>query len=118
MFTDASMTGWGVVCDETVIYGKFPEKVQDKHINTLEMWTIYKGLSYFKKMLAGQHVTIFTDNLTCAYTLNNRKTVNKDKLQVLKYIEELLEIHNITFNIVYVATQSNPADAPSRNFEK
>ncbi len=64
LFTDASNTGWGAVCGETTIPGKFSPEEKSLTINTKELLAIWKGIKYFEDKLVGKSFLVHSDNTT------------------------------------------------------
>ena len=60
MQTDASLTGWGVVCKEQKASGLWSPQEKQLHINTLELKAIMFGVNLFS--MPNTHVLIQTDN--------------------------------------------------------
>ena len=61
--TDASLTGWGAVCNGISIGGSWNMEERKLHINILELWAIYLGLRAFTKDKAVKAIHFQVDNI-------------------------------------------------------
>lgn len=62
--TDASLKGWGAVCDSMSTGGPWTTREAKHHINYLEMLAAFLGLKSFVKDERDMHVRIRLDNTT------------------------------------------------------
>ncbi len=60
--TDASLTGWGAVCQGRPAHGTWTEAQRGWHINRLELLAVFLALQHFSRLLNGRHVLVRTDN--------------------------------------------------------
>ena len=72
--TDASMTGWGAVWNETSIGGHWSESEGKHHINYLELLAIYNAITMLFKNATSKHIRVYSDNTTAVYSLTNMGT--------------------------------------------
>jgi hypothetical protein len=71
MQTDASMIGWDALLESKETRGRWSITEAKKHINYLEMSSVYFALKSFKDKIKGKHVNIFCDNSTAVAYINN-----------------------------------------------
>ena len=70
IFTDSSLTGYGAFCEGEGIQGEWPEKMQNLHINVLEMHAALIALKHFTKHVRGVHILMKVDNTTTLSYIN------------------------------------------------
>lgn len=68
--TDASMKGWGGVCEEKVVNGRWKGQEQYLHINALEMLAVFNTLTHLFGGLTGVHFKVQSDNTTTVTYIN------------------------------------------------
>src|SRR6185437_1507336 len=71
LYTDASISGWGVSRENCVIHGRWSKQEQQHHINILELTAILFAIKTFKD-IRDQMVMIRTDNTTCVAYINHQ----------------------------------------------
>ena len=71
MQTDASVIGWGAVLESKETRGRWSITEAKKHINYLEMLSVYFALKSFKDKIKGKHVTVLCDNSSAVAYINN-----------------------------------------------
>ena len=113
--TDASQTGWGGVIStpekqETSDYWSKDEMMFD--IATREAIAVNKVLQAFSDCRVDLHVLI--DNLAVMYAWNNQGGKGRDLNNAIKALFFTTMDLNILLHMLYVPSQKNPADAPSR----
>ena len=69
--TDASMLGWGAVCDNVSTGGLFNHEEANCHINVLELKAVLFGLKALCRNLYDRHIKILADNTTPVHAINN-----------------------------------------------
>ncbi|KAF0027027.1 hypothetical protein F2P81_019768 [Scophthalmus maximus] len=115
VFTDASLFGWGGMCQAQVIGGTWPEP-PTHHINFLELSTVLKVLHHFAPLLRDQHVLVRTDNKTAAAYINRQGGVRSARL--LETARSLLlwaHANLCSIRAVYIpGKQNQAADLMSR----
>ena len=116
--TDASMTAWGAVCEESCTGGPwFEQEARAMHINELEMLAVFMGLQTFAKDKNNSHIKIFTDNTSTMLCLNKMGSSKSPKLNKLcKCIWEWCISKNIWLSLARIAGRENvEADFQSRH---
>ena len=76
MATDASILGWGTVCNGQSAQSMWTPLETQKHIYELELLAVYFGLKSFLCVLKGKHVCIKSDNSTTVCYLNAMGALN------------------------------------------
>lgn len=113
VYTDASMTGWGIVDGSTVINGLWQQSEKSLHINYLELLVIYFIVT--NPRYQGSSIRIYCDNSTAVSYINHFGGTRSQKLlDLTQKIWTVCLKSNTRINVEYVATMFNPADAPSR----
>lgn len=115
--TDASLSGWGAVCDGNKIGGRWTIHENQSHINELELQAILLALRSFIVKINGKHVKILSDSSTAVSYVTNMggtRSVACDKIarNIWFYCIE----HGVWLTCIHVAGCDNEADEPSRNF--
>ena len=114
---DASLDGWGAVCENTRIGGRWTELEKSHHINYLELLAVFNAIKSFCKHKNNLHVGLKIDN-TCANSyINNMGGIKSqicDKISV--EIWEWCIRHTIWLTADYVPSAENIADIESRSF--
>ena len=119
--TDASLLGWGAVCNNSKAQGKFlPQEIQNNggNINALELLAIKYGLQYFKNLIQGKYILVKCDNTTAvSYIRNMGGTHSYICNEIAKDIWFWCKSKNVWLSITYVPGKSNTSvDFQSRNF--
>ncbi len=70
--TDATLTGWGAVCQGRPAHGTWTEEQRGWHINRLELLAFFLALHNFSRLLNGRHVLVRMDNTTVVLYLNHQ----------------------------------------------
>ena len=115
--TDASQTGWGGVIStpvkrETSDYWSNDEMMLD--ITTREAIAVDKVLHAFKNLVKDCRVDVMIDNLVVMHAWNNQGGKGRDLNNAIKALFFTTMDLNILLHMLYVPSQENPADAPSR----
>ncbi len=87
--TDASNTGWGVLCEGKPTFGHWSKTESGFHINCLEMLAVCRACQFFLPDLIGRHVLIRSDNMSVVSYINHQGGVSSKRLFMLA--ERLLE---------------------------
>lgn len=117
--TDASMIGWGAVCDNTRIGGRWNDSEILFHINYLELLAVWNAIKSFCKNKSNLTVSLRIDN-TCAIAyINNMGGIKSPDCNILarKIWNWCIEKH-IWLTASYVPTSENIADIESRRFNE
>ena len=85
VFTDASLEGWGVVCQNAMYQGKWGH--HSHHINWLELKAVLIALRIFQFTLRGRSVLFLIDNSTAVAYVNRLGGTRSNKL-----LELMLEL--------------------------
>ena len=114
--TDASLKGWGALCDSVAVRGVWSAAQSQLHINHLEMLAVFLALKHFCPALTGQHVLIRTDNTTVVSYIN--KQGGTRSLPLLKLSRSLLlwcSVHFLSLRATHIPGHLNlGADLLSR----
>ncbi|XP_061590737.1 uncharacterized protein LOC133456285 [Cololabis saira] len=70
--TDASPQGWGAVWQKRSVQGVWGPLWRGRHINVLELRTVYLALRHFLPFLRGKHVLVRTDNTSTVFHVNHQ----------------------------------------------
>lgn len=116
IFTDASRTGWGAVCNENRANGQWKENELLFHINYLELLAIFLGLKCFATAASNCSILLRVDNTTAISYINRMGGVRFPHLNKLtKSIWQWCEKRNILIFASYINTNDNiEADEESR----
>ena len=117
IITDASLLGWGAVCDGSRIGGRWSLEEKDHHINYLELLAVYHALRAFCKDKHDLHIQIKTDNVCCQTYINKMGGVKSPLCnEMAKLIWAWAIGKQIWLSAAYIPSKQNPADQNSRNF--
>ena len=117
VITDASLLGWGAVCQNSKIGGRWTENERQKHINELELMAILFALKSFRMLITNKHVKILTDSTTAVFYITNMggiQSITCDKIS--RDIWAFCIENNIWVSCSHIAGKENDADTPSREF--
>ena len=112
--TDASLSGWGVVCGDLTTSGAWSTEEQAHHINWLELMAIWFGVQCF---VEPQHsyVKVFCDNSTAVSYVNNLGGRSTELHRIARSIWEWCLDHHITVEAFHLPGKLNThADSLSR----
>jgi len=120
IFSDASLTGWGVACDDCRTHGHWNETERSHHINYLELLAAFFGLRCFAKDFRNCNILLRLDNTTAIAYINRMGGVRFKKLSNLsKMIWKWCEDREIHIFASYIPSRDNTeADSESRKSEK
>ena len=93
--TDASTTGWGATLEgQATAHGFFSPEIQVRSSNYRELYAVYLALCAFKEKINGQHILLWTDNITTMYYINGQGGPHKHLNKLTKLIFwEVKECH-------------------------
>ena len=116
--TDASMTGWGAVCESQRTNGRWSDSERAQHINVLELKAAFLALKSFLKNQSHKVVCLRMDNTTAVAHVNNKGGTHSPCLLALtlELWQWCLE-RNIMISAQHVPDKLNTiADLESRVF--
>ena len=70
--TDASLQGWGALCEGEAVRGVWSSAQRRLHINHLELLATFLALKHFCPVLMDHHVLVRTDNTTVVSYINRQ----------------------------------------------
>lgn len=117
--TDASNDGWGAVCNNSRIGGRWNDQESVNHINYLELLAASHALRSFCKSSFEFHVQIKSDNSCTVAYINNMGGIKSVKCNELaKTIWLWCMERNIWLSATHVPGIDNEADFMSRHFNE
>lgn len=115
IFSDASTTGWGAICEGKEAKGFWNIQERNKHINFLEIKAALLGLKSFASSKSNSQILLRIDNLTALAYINKMGGIkHKDLHELTKELWEWCRTKEIWVFAEYVASKNNPADLSSR----
>ncbi|VEN50435.1 unnamed protein product [Callosobruchus maculatus] len=116
IFSDASTTGWGVVCNGKKANGFWTESQKTRHINYLELPAAFLGLNQFAKNANKCEILLRIDNTTAIAYINRQGGTRFPALNGLaKKIWQWCEKRQIRVFASYISSSENKeADFESR----
>ncbi|XP_066600023.1 uncharacterized protein [Prorops nasuta] len=116
IFTDASTSGWGAVCDKIQPHGFWTMEERNKHINYLELLAIYNALTSLETLLKGKNALLSVDNTTAVAYVNKMGGVRfKDLNMLARKIWKWAECNKVWMFASYIPSLENTgADSLSR----
>lgn len=115
IYTDASSSGWGAVCKNKQVSGRWKDTEQTKHINFLELMAVSLGLKSFANELTNCAILLRVDNTTAISYVNRMGGIQYPHLNDLaRTIWQWCEQRGLWIFASYVNTKENRADAASR----
>lgn len=116
IFTDASLSGWGAVCNEKRTRGFWNFQQKNFHINVLELLAVEFGLFCFCSSAVNTHVLLRVDNTTAIAYINRYGGCHSTVLQdIAKRIWKWCESRDILLTASYISSHENfIADQESR----
>ncbi|XP_033214398.1 uncharacterized protein LOC117171315 [Belonocnema kinseyi] len=119
IFSDASKSGWGAVCNNQKDSGFWSMSERKLHINFLELKAAFFGLKSLAKNFRNGEILLRIDNTTAVSYINRMGGVQyKDLNKISKEIWQWCEERNISIFASYISSKDNfEADAESRQLE-
>lgn len=116
IFTDASRTGWGAVCENSRINGKWKSDELQFHINYLELLAVFLAVKWFTRNISDCAILLRVDNTTAISYVNRMGGVQFPHLNALsRRIWQWCEERKIWLFASYINTKDNrEADEESR----
>ena len=117
--SDASLQGWGAVCDGTRTGGPWSHAEQEMHINCLELLAATLAVKAFLKDQRGVSVKLQLDNQTAVAYINNMGgTVSPQLTNLSKVLWMWALSKDIVLTAEYIPGSTNcVADAESRTLK-
>lgn len=119
IFSDASPTGWGAVCEGKRCHGHWKKVETSLHINQLELMAAFLGLKCFASEKKNVNILLRIDNTTAIAYVNRMggsRVVDLSKLA--KTIWQWCEARNVWIYASYIRSSENiEADEESRRLE-
>lgn len=108
IFTDASLSGWGAVCNGQKTYGFWKNSESSWHLNRLELLAALFGLKSFMKKLHNCTILLRIDNTTAIAYINRMSGIQYPHLNNLaRQIWQLCEAPNIFVLASYIESSEN-----------
>uniref|UniRef100_A0ABD2WRE4 RNase H type-1 domain-containing protein n=1 Tax=Trichogramma kaykai TaxID=54128 RepID=A0ABD2WRE4_9HYME len=118
IYSDASLTGWGAVCNGEKAHGHWTTLERELHINQLELIAAFFGLRAFAKDCKNCQILLHIDNTTAISYINRMGRVQFIHLnRVAREIWQWCERRNIWIHATYIASKDNVADIESRRLQ-
>uniref|UniRef100_A0A0P6EQZ6 Reverse transcriptase/ribonuclease h/methyltransferase n=1 Tax=Daphnia magna TaxID=35525 RepID=A0A0P6EQZ6_9CRUS len=116
IFSDASLSGWGAVCDGVTTRGPWTSEQADLHINSLELLGALYALQSFAEKARGLSIRMFLDNSTAVCYMNKGGGTRSSELTaVAKSLVEFCEQRDLKIEAVHLPGVMNvEADRESR----
>ena len=114
--SDASLKGYGCVCNGVTAKGVWSEEEQREHINVLELKGAFFALKMFARDCYDMHVLLRLDSTTAIGVINNMgtcksKTLHKLAIQIFEWCIP----RKLWISATYISTHCNEADEASRS---
>lgn len=119
IFSDASLTGWGIYCENNRSHGLWSVMERANHINYLELLAAFFGLKCFASHLQNCNILCRIDNTTAISYINRFGSVRFPHLNSLtREIWRWCEQRNLYIFASYINSKENlEADQESRKLE-
>ena len=127
MFTDASLSGWGVVIFNysdvpiRIFAGKWSETEKRESINVLELRALRIGVRTLASIKSSDEVLsvqTFIDNTSAMSWVKRKRAARYSTNQLALEVDDIMKQHLIQLSsICYIESARNFADKPSRRFE-
>jgi len=116
IFSDASLTGWGAVCNKVRTHGFWSLEEKHYHINYLELLAIFHALRCFASQMRGSEILLRVDNSTALSYVNRMVFIKFPTLSNLaRKIWDWCAERDIFIYAAYIPSAQNiEADAESR----
>lgn len=116
IYSDASLTGWGVYCNSQRASGGWRTEERNCHINYLELLAVFMGLKCFADKLTGCAILLRIDNTTAISYINRMGGIQFPHLtELTRKIWQWCEKRKLWLFASYINTKENvEADFESR----
>ena len=93
-----------------------PHSLIGVHIYILELYGAFRTVEAVSERLNGRRIKLILimDNTAAKAAIGKWYSANKHALEIIKRIHALAQRSNIDLQIIWMASEDNPADAPSR----
>lgn len=117
IFSDASLTGWGIACNGETSGGFWSTSEAQNHINLLELKAAFIGLRCFAKDLVDKEILLRIDNTTAISYINRMGGVQYTHLNdIAREIWQWCEERRLFIFASYIKSKDNTeADQESRH---
>ncbi|KAJ0169654.1 hypothetical protein K1T71_014839 [Dendrolimus kikuchii] len=117
IFSDASLTGWGIHCNGESVGGLWSQSEQKFHINQLELLAAFFGLKCFASTYNNCDILLRIDNTTAIACINKMGSIQFPHLNdITRNIWNWCESRDINVQASYIKSKENClADKESRN---
>ena len=116
--TDASSLGWGAICNEVKIGGRWNENEIHNHINYLELLAAKHALKSFCLKKTNMHVQIRSDNSCTVAHIQNMGGKTEQLNELTKEMWLWCKDRAIWISATHIPGVENEADFYSRNFNE
>lgn len=119
IYSDASLSGWGVCCEENRSHGFWTKEEQMYSINYLELKAAFFGLKCFAEKTKNSNILLRIDNSTAIAYINRMGGTRYEYLnKITRDIWQWCEAHNNFVFASYIKSKENvEADEESRREE-
>lgn len=119
IFSDASLTGWGVFCGDQGSHGFWKAKDLELHINVLELMAAFFGLKCFANNRRRCNIMLRLDNTTAIAYINGMRDSRYEGLSsIAREIWQWCEEREIWITASYIPSEKNvEADYESRRLQ-
>jgi hypothetical protein len=116
IYSDASLSGWGAVCNGVTTNGSWTLSDSHRHINELELLGAMFAVQAFVGHSCGISVRLILDNATAvAYINHGGGTRSQSLTSLAKELVNWCEEHEVSVEAIHIAGKLNTeADAESR----
>lgn len=116
IFSDASMSGWGVMCNGERSHGFWDAAESQCHINLLELKAAYIGLKYFARAVTNAEILLRIDNTVAISYINRMGGIQYTHLNdITRDIWKWCEERRLFVFASYIKSKENvEADEESR----
>lgn len=116
IFSDASLSGWGVFCKGESVNGFWSQTERNCHINYLELLAAFLGIKCFCKNITNSEILLRIDNTTAISYINRMGGIQFPHLNnIAREIWQWCEERNLYIFASYIrSTDNEEADRASR----
>ena len=118
LFSDASSTGWGATLNGQTVSGPFLGDFVRLPITLKETAAAVMAVEHFTTQLSDCRLMLLVDNAATCAILNSGTCRNPRIMELVRHFYRHCAQHNITFRARWISTHFNPADKPSRQYDR